>query len=72
MERAHKYRITDIETVWRIATLSVSAGTDLLPAVVIDEGFLERESYLAGAVTELPDLSIYEHTEEKLPEDYDE
>ena len=72
VERAHKYRITAIETVWRIATLSVSAGTDLLPAVVIDEGFLERESYLAGAVTELPDLSIYEHTEEKLPEDYDE
>jgi transposase len=64
LERAGKYRITDIETIKRIAALYLSEGAELLPSVEVDETFLEREAYRAGAFTDLPDLSIYENLEE--------
>ena len=72
VERACKYRITDIETVWRIATLHLRVEGEILPAVEIDQGFLKRESYLAGALTESPDLSIYDNACEYLMENDNE
>lgn len=61
VERAHKYKITSLETIGRIAELSMSQGEDNLPAVEIDEGFREREAYQQGHLTDQPDLSIYEN-----------
>jgi hypothetical protein len=69
LERAYKYRITEIETIERIAALYLSEGTEVLPAAQIDETFLEREAYQAGAFTDLPDLSIYDNTDEDLAQD---
>ncbi len=61
IERAHKYRITSLETIERIASLCMSQGADRLPSVEIDEGFRERETYRQGQLTDQPDLSIYEN-----------
>jgi hypothetical protein len=61
IERAHKYKITSLETIGRIAELTMSQGEDNLPAVEIDEGFREREAYQQGHLTDQPDLSIYEN-----------
>lgn len=60
IERAHKYRITSLETIERIALLCMSQEAGPLPSVEIDEGFREREAYQQGHLTDQPDLSIYE------------
>lgn len=61
IERAHKYRITSLETIERIALLCLGQGEDRLPSVEVDEGFRDREAYQEGHLTDLPDLSIYEN-----------
>lgn len=68
LERAHKYRITSLETIERIASLCMSQGADRLPCVEIDEGFRERETYRQGLLTDPPDLSIYENMLEESDE----
>ncbi len=60
IERAHKYRITSLATIERIAELYMSQGVDKLPSVEIDEGFRELEAYQQGYLTDKPDLSAYE------------
>jgi hypothetical protein len=64
IERAHKYRITSLETIERIVSLCMTQDADRLPCVEIDEGFRERETYRQGELTDQPDLSIYENMEE--------
>jgi hypothetical protein len=71
IERADKYRITDIDTIERIALLHLSQGTDLLPWAEVDESFRQRPAYQDGALTEAPDLSVYEQEDED-PEDPDQ
>jgi len=61
IERAHKYRITSLETIERIASLCMSQGEERLPCVEIDEGFRERETYRQGLLTDPPDFSTYEN-----------
>jgi len=60
IERAHKYRITDIDTIERIAVLHLTEGVDLLPLAEVDESFRDRPAYQDGALTEAPDLSAYQ------------
>lgn len=60
LERAHKYRITSLETIERIAVLCMGQGEALLPFVEVDEGFRDREAYQEGHLTDQPDLSIYD------------
>jgi hypothetical protein len=67
VERAHKYRIIDLTALERIAHLYLEQGIGELPCVPIDETFREREAYQEGALTEQPDLSIYE----KNPSDHE-
>ena len=64
IERAHKYRITDMATIERIAALSITQGIGALPFTEIDEDFRQRDAYLEGRLTDAPDLSIYEDTTE--------
>ena len=64
IERAHKYKITSIETIERIAVLQMQDGASNLPLVEIDEGFRERDSYQEGYLTDQPDLSVYENLSE--------
>jgi transposase len=59
LERAHKYRITDRQTLQNIALLSLQEGSGQLPLMPIDEAFRERPAYQEGSLTDPPDLSLY-------------
>jgi len=65
IERAHKYKITAIETIERIALLQMRQETAVLPLVEVDEDFCERDAYQEGYLTDPPDLSIYEDLSEE-------
>jgi len=65
IERAHKYRITDVAVIERIAALNITHGSPSLPFVEVDEDFRERDTYQQGRLTDAPDLSIYE---QNIPE----
>jgi len=60
LERARKYRITDRETLRRIAWLYLEHGAEQLPLLPIDETFRERSAYREGSLTDPPDLSAYQ------------
>ena len=72
VQRALNYRITDLDTITRIASLYLNQGTEIATLAELDEAFVDRESYKAGAFTDSPDISIYESLDEKLEEDEDE
>jgi hypothetical protein len=61
VERALRYRITSIETLRRIAQLSLSQGEALLPSPSVDEGFRDRDAYRQGHLTDAPDFSPYDN-----------
>jgi len=65
IERALKYRIDDLETIWRIALMYVQDGLDTMPAVDLDESFTEREAYQEGCLSDEPDFSRYEDPSEE-------
>jgi transposase len=65
MERALKYRIADLETIWRIALMHVQDGLDTLPGVDLDESFTEREAYQEGCLSDEPDFSRYDDSAEE-------
>lgn len=59
--RAHRYRITCLDTLERIARLYMAEGQgELFPSPTVDEGFRDRPAYQEGALTDLPDLSQYD------------
>ena len=68
IKRALKYRITDAQTIERIAILLMEEGTYDIPSVQIDHEFTGRESYLDGRFTSDVDLSVYD----KMMEEQDE
>jgi transposase len=65
IQRTFHYRITDTETIERIALLYLSQGMDVMPWAEVDEHFRDRPAYQDGALTEAPDLSIYEQTDDE-------
>jgi hypothetical protein len=65
LQRALKYRIADIKTVERIATLQLTAGNFKLPQPQIDQQLENRASYIEGCFADQVDLSIYD----KITED---
>jgi len=60
VERAARFQIEQIEVIERIAGLYLQQGATRLPVADVDEQFTEREAYREGALTEAPDLSLYE------------
>lgn len=72
ISRAHKYRITSIDIIERIALLYLkSDGAEVITSSVeIDEAYQEREAYKEGFLTEQPDLSIYDE-EQTVEEEAD-
>ena len=60
IERALRYRITSIEILERIARLCMTQDTQILPCVDVDESFRQREAYLEGSLTDVPDFSLYD------------
>lgn len=71
IERAHRYRITDMATIERIVALNMTQGLQTLPSPEIDEDFQQRDAYLEGRLTDPPDLSIYSETEEEEDNDHE-
>ena len=59
-----KYRITDIETIQRIAILLMNEGNYTVPFVETNQEFRKRESYLEGATVNEVDLSRYDKSTE--------
>jgi len=60
IERALRYRITDIETLRRIARLSISQQEFQLGGVEVDESFRERDAYQQGHLTDAPDFDLFD------------
>ncbi len=60
IERALKYRITRIEIIRRIAQMQLSQDVGTLPCAQVDEGLLERETYVEGSLTDAPDFTPYD------------
>jgi len=60
VSRALKYRITDIKTVERIATLQLSAEHSQLPLPQIDRQLEKRDAYIEGYFADEVDLSVYD------------
>jgi transposase len=58
IERAHRYQITSLETLQRIALLDLDEGA--LPEAAVDPELEKRPSYQEGSLTDTPDLSRYE------------
>jgi transposase len=58
IERAHRYRITSLETLERIALLHLDDTA--LPNPVVDPDLEKRPAYQEGSLTETPDLSRYD------------
>ena len=61
VKRALKYRITDIQTLERIAILQLKEGNYEAPFVETNEDFQNRASYLDGCFTDEVDLSQYDN-----------
>jgi transposase len=58
VERAHRYHITSLETLERIALLLLD--DTVLPDPVVDPDLEKRPAYLEGSLTDIPDLSRYD------------
>lgn len=58
IERAHRYHITSLETLERIALLHLDDTA--LPEPVVDPELEKRPAYQEGSLTETPDLSRYD------------
>jgi transposase len=58
--RALHYRITDLETLRRMARLSISQQEFQLSGVEVDESFRQREAYQQGHLTDAPDFGLYD------------
>jgi transposase len=61
IERAHHYGITTLDTIERIALLQLREGAAELPLADLDETYRQRPAYQEGALTDLPDLSLYQN-----------
>jgi transposase len=75
ISRALTYRITNMETIERIAVLQMKDGEYHLPpftSVTIDENFKNRESYLEGYSSDEVDLTLYDQLLEEDEENKDE
>ena len=58
IERAHRYRITSLETLQRIALLQLD--DTVLPDPFVDPELEKRPAYQEGSLTDTPDLSRYD------------
>jgi transposase len=60
VERAHHYRVNDLDTLERIAHLELAVGEHPVEPPELDEGYRDREAYREGELTDSPDLSAYD------------
>lgn len=72
IRRAHTYKVTDLETIERIAHIYLHDGECDFSGITTDEAYRQRESYQEGALTDPPDLSMYEVGGEAVKEEDDD
>lgn len=60
VQRALKYRITDMRTVERIALLQISDSDYEMPSAEFDKDFENKDGYIEGRVGDEVDLSQYD------------
>ncbi len=60
LERAARYQITCLATIERMAVLCLGQGPGYLPFAEVQADYQERPAYQEGALTEKPDLSLYD------------
>lgn len=70
--RAHRYRIVELATLWRIAWLCLSQEEDVLPEPEVDEDFRQRPAYQEGYLTDQPDLSVYDQGSEEVQKEHED
>jgi hypothetical protein len=59
VSRAFSYRVTDPDTVYRIAVLQMKEANYQVPFVTVDEAFRNRPSFVEGRFTDEADLTRY-------------
>jgi len=64
VERASKYRITDIKTIENIAVLILRDGSLDITPPEIDQDFQKRDAYIEGCFADEVDLSTYDIEDE--------
>ena len=64
VERACKYRITDIKVIENITALILIDGSVDITAPEIDQDFQKRDAYIEGCFVDDVDLSIYDTEDE--------
>ena len=69
VQRAMKYRITDIQTVERIAVLQLRNAEMEVPIPEIDSELQDRAAYLDGYIADEADLDLYDRFTEDQDED---
>jgi transposase len=60
LQRARKYRITDLPTLQNIAWLCLQQGPGQVPLADIDAAFRQRDAYQEGSLTDPPQLPLEE------------
>ena len=65
VNRAFSYRVTNPDTIYRIAMLQMKEAGYEVPCVPIDNDFMNRPSYLEGRFTDDADLSRYSSLQEE-------
>jgi len=65
VERALKYRITDIATIENIVILKLRDGDFNVAPPEIDRDYLNRDVYIEGCFADEADLSIYDEMEDE-------
>ena len=60
VRRAHQYQITRLDVLERIAQLLLTQGLGQPMTPEVDETFQQRDTYQQGALTDPPDLSVYQ------------
>ena len=68
IERAHRYRVVDLDTLNRISWLCMCQEGEL-PRADVDQELESRPAYQEGSLTDLPDLSRYDQFSEPSPPD---
>jgi hypothetical protein len=59
VSRALSYRVTDPDTIYRIAVLQMKEANYEVPCVPVNEDFMHRPAYLEGRFTDEVDLTRY-------------
>ncbi len=72
IERARRYRVTQLQALERIVWLCMSQHEPLLPQVDVDDRFRERPAYLEGCLTDEPDLSLYDRPADDEDDEHNE